>query len=244
MSPAARPGRSIASTARATTPLLRADPAGVHGRDHAGARVGHQHRHTIGRHHRQGQSRRSWSPIRRCRRTAPHCGSSTTTTRSPCTWFIQTTRSAARPMRVGQPGAVGGDRRRVVADMVAQVEGVERRRRDAARAGGGHPPDANAHVPSIRTAAPRRHGRGRLSRAQCNAQWRMKGGTSTSSSSPPMLTVAPLVCTGTLTASTGSNSGRGHLAGLRRLDPVCTAGLRRRRGLRPGPRRRSRPRSR
>ena len=35
----------------------------------------------------------------------------------------------------------------------------------------------------------------------------MKGGTSTSSSSsPPMLTVAPLVCTGTLAASAGSNS--------------------------------------
>ena len=43
-------------------------------------------------------------------------------------------------------------------------------------------------------------------------QCRMNGGTSTSSSEippsspPPMLTVFPLVCTGTLTASMGSNS--------------------------------------
>ena len=49
----------------------------------------------------------------------------------------------------GQPGAVCGHSSRVVTDMVAEVEGVERRHRDAARAGGGHPPDANAHTTSI-----------------------------------------------------------------------------------------------
>jgi hypothetical protein len=38
--------------------------------------------------------------------------------------------------------------------VVAQVEGVERRRRNAARARGGHSPDANAHVPSIRIPPP------------------------------------------------------------------------------------------
>src|SRR6185312_8629991 len=103
--------------------------------------------------------------------------------------------------RGGQPGPVGRDCRRVVTDMVTEVEGVEGRLRHAARPGGRHPSDANAHVPSIRirraSGAPTD-----LSRPQR----RMNGGTSTSSSSPPMLNVAPLVCTGTLTASTGSNS--------------------------------------
>src|SRR6476646_469592 len=43
----------------------------------------------------------------------------------------------------------------------------------------------------------------------------MNGGTSTSSSSsPPLLTVAPLVCTGTLAASTGSQSGEVTLPAL------------------------------
>jgi hypothetical protein len=36
--------------------------------------------------------------------------------------------------------------------MVTKVEGVERRRRNAAGAGSGHTPNSNAHIPSIRLA--------------------------------------------------------------------------------------------
>src|SRR6185437_1356615 len=56
----------------------------------------------------------------------------------------------------GQPGPVFGHRRRIVPDVVAEVEGVEGRLRDTTGAGSGDPPDANAHVTSIRSTLPAR----------------------------------------------------------------------------------------
>ena len=173
---------------------LGPDAPGVDGRDHAGARVAHQHRHAVGGHHRQRQSGRAGHQgvgvvDRGGARLVDHLDSITVDLVHPHHPV------GAEADRGSQPGAVGGHRRRVVTDMVAEVEGVERRRRNAARPRGGHSPDANAHVPSIRNPP-----------ARCGPQRRMNGGTSTSSSSPPMFRVEPLVCTGTLTASTGSNS--------------------------------------
>ena len=59
-------------------------------------------------------------------------------------------RVVAQFQRGGESLAVGGDGGRIVTDVVAEIEGVERRRRDAAGAGGGHATDTNAHPPSIR----------------------------------------------------------------------------------------------
>jgi hypothetical protein len=51
----------------------------------------------------------------------------------------------AQSERGGEPPAVGRHRGRVVADVVAEIEGVERRRGDATGAGRGHAPNANGH---------------------------------------------------------------------------------------------------
>ena len=61
--------------------------------------------------------------------------------------------------RCGEPLAVGGHGRRIVTDMVAEIEGVERRRRDAAGAGGRHATDTEGHSPSIRKLSVAHEGR-------------------------------------------------------------------------------------
>src|SRR6202012_6140381 len=116
-----------------------------------------------------------------------------------------------QPDRRGEPPAVCCHRRRLLTDGVAEVECVKGRFGDATCPGGRHSPDTNAHVTSIRepfvgnVARPSGHSRG-LATHRRLPQRRMKGGTSTSSSSPPIFRVDPLVGSGTLTAATGSNS--------------------------------------
>ena len=96
----------------------------------------------------------------------------------------------AQADRVGEAFPVGRHGGGIIADMVTEIEGVERRCRDTTGASGGHTADADGHVAN---------------------QWRMNGGTSTSSSEipsspPPTRTVAPLVYVGVLAASAGSNT--------------------------------------
>ena len=91
--------------------------------------------------------------------------------------------------RVGEAFPVGRHGGGIIPDMVTEIEGVVRRCRDTTRASGGHTADADGHV----------------------GQWRMKGGTSTSSSEipsspPPTRTVAPFVYVGVLAAPAGSNT--------------------------------------
>ena len=52
---------------------------------------------------------------------------------------------SGKPDRRGKAAPVGGHGLGVVAHVVTHVEAVERRRRDATRAGGRHAPDANGH---------------------------------------------------------------------------------------------------
>src|SRR5690606_30199095 len=52
-----------------------------------------------------------------------------------------------------QSGAVRGHRGRIVTDVVAEIEAVVGRRRDAAGAGGDHAPDADGHSPQYRSAS-------------------------------------------------------------------------------------------
>ena len=227
---------------------LGADPTGVDRRDHTGARVGQQHRHAVGGHHRQRQSRRAGHQRvgvvdRSVARPVDHL--------DPVTVDLVHPHHAvgAEADRGGQPGPVGGHRRRVVTDVVAEVEGVERRLRDAARAGGGHPPDANAHVSSIRDCchAGSAIRPGRFRAGSNGPQRRMNGGTSTSSSSPPMFSGRTVGVHRHADRVDRFEQRRGELAGLRRLDPVRAGLLRCCRcrpmtGLRPGRWRRSPPR--
>jgi hypothetical protein len=59
-------------------------------------------------------------------------------------------RVGAQPDRLREPLPVGRDGGRIVADVVTEIELVERRLGDAAGAGGGHAPNPNTHIPSIR----------------------------------------------------------------------------------------------
>ena len=205
-------------------PLRRTDSARVHRADHPGAGVGQQYRHAVGGDHRE---RQSW------------CGGDQTVRGIPGATGVghhldvgavdlvhPDDPVVAQPGRRGEPVSVRRDRGRVVADVVAEVEAVERRPGHSARAGGRDAPDPQAGLasrpaaggPSIKPAAggrtikPAAGGR-TISHSVTvgRDQWRMNGGTSTSSSemppsSPPIRTVAPLVCTGTLAGSEGSNS--------------------------------------
>lgn len=151
---------------------LGTDPAGVHRRGHPRARIGHQHRNAVGGHHRQRQSRRAGHQ----RVGVLHGGLAWPVHHlDPIAVDLVHPHHAAGAQTDGggQPGPVLGDRGRVIADVVAQIEGVEGRLRDTTGAGGGHPSDANAHVISIRKLLPARLHRRRATifRGRFVAQW-------------------------------------------------------------------------
>ena len=142
------------------------DPAGVHGRDNARARIGQQHRNAIGADHRQGQSRCArYQSVRVVERGVA---------RAIDHFYVVAVHLVHpdHPVRAesdgrGQPDPVGRHGSRVIADVVAQVEGVKRRRRDTACPSGADPPDTKAHSPSIRLE------QGRLAPTPCRGRHRI-----------------------------------------------------------------------
>ena len=134
-----------------------ANPPGVNGPDHAGSVIGQQHRDAVGGDNRQSDagnsSHQGVGVVERpidlgVARGVDDLDVGAVHLVHPHHVLI------AQPDRRRQPRPIGRHRCRVVADVIAEIEAVERRDRHSAGPRCGDPSDANAHV-----------GRGRFSAA-------------------------------------------------------------------------------
>ena len=97
-----------------------AGATGMDGPDDAGLTVVEKHRHAVGDEHAEREASRAVTTAS-ASGAGPSQGPATSTTSRPCTWFIRTRWSRARPPPRRRP-AVALDGRGVVAHVPAEVE--------------------------------------------------------------------------------------------------------------------------
>ena len=122
---------------------LRTDAAGMDSGDHPGARVGHQHRYAVGRHHRQRQPRRRGDQTV----CAVHGFAGVVDDRDVgAVHLVHPHDAVGQPDRGGQPVSVRRHSHRIVAHVVTEIERRERRFGHTPGTRGGHPAHPKGHA--------------------------------------------------------------------------------------------------